>query len=378
MLKKFTVSNYRVFENTMTLDFSNTRDYKFNCDCIKNNIVHKAVIYGKNAVGKTNLGEALLDISMMIPGPGADLAKQQARSKSAGYLNAKSSEKTAKFEYIFDFDKNILEYTYGKDDIDKISFESIKINDKLLYYYDYAYNIGDFSRFGENPLLFDNWNKENSFLSNLLSFDLPDELKIIKDLEKFIVGMFNMQALFMGNGSTGKIRDFTLKYIIEANLVEDFTTFLSESGVQIKLKSAKSPTGKNILYFDYGDSLLPFKNYASSGTLSLLTLYAVLVIMKPSFLYIDEFDANFHFDVAKLILGKFNKESDCQLVITTHNTDLMSNKFMRPDCYFIMYPDQLQSLADSTKRELREGHNLEKLYQGGEFDLPEKKGDPNG
>lgn len=40
---------------------------------------------------------------------------------------------------------------------------------------------------------------------------------------------------------------------------------------------------------------------------------------------------------------------------------------MRPDCYFILTKNKLTSFANATNRELREGHNLEKLYMSGEF-----------
>ena len=57
-----------------------------------------------------------------------------------------------------------------------------------------------------------------------------------------------------------------------------------------------------------------------------------------------------------------------QVIITSHNTNLMTNRIMRPDCYYILSGNKLTSFADATRRELREGHNLEKLYMGGEFD----------
>ena len=41
---------------------------------------------------------------------------------------------------------------------------------------------------------------------------------------------------------------------------------------------------------------------------------------------------------------------------------------MRPDCYFILTENKITSLTNATDRELREGHNLEKLYKSGEFD----------
>ena len=59
---------------------------------------------------------------------------------------------------------------------------------------------------------------------------------------------------------------------------------------------------------------------------------------------------------------------DTQCMITTHNTNLLTNKLMRPDCYFLLTNERLINISSATKMELREGHNLEKLYKAGEFD----------
>jgi AAA15 family ATPase/GTPase len=68
---------------------------------------------------------------------------------------------------------------------------------------------------------------------------------------------------------------------------------------------------------------------------------------------------------------KYVKENfpHCQVILTTHNTNLMTNRIMRPDCVFILTHDgKITALNKATTRELREGHNLEKLYMSGEFD----------
>ena len=62
MLKYFEVKNYKGFKNGLSIDFSNHRDYTFHKDFIKNNIVNKGLIYGKNGSGKSNFGLALFDI----------------------------------------------------------------------------------------------------------------------------------------------------------------------------------------------------------------------------------------------------------------------------------------------------------------------------
>ena len=50
------------FSEKIELDFSNVRDYKFNTQCLTNGLVSKAIVYGKNSVGKTNFGLALFDV----------------------------------------------------------------------------------------------------------------------------------------------------------------------------------------------------------------------------------------------------------------------------------------------------------------------------
>ena len=40
MLRKFSVKNYKNFKDTLSLDFTDVRDYKFNENCVKNGIIN--------------------------------------------------------------------------------------------------------------------------------------------------------------------------------------------------------------------------------------------------------------------------------------------------------------------------------------------------
>ncbi|MCG8643629.1 MAG: ATP-binding protein, partial [Desulfobacterales bacterium] len=84
-------------------------------------------------------------------------------------------------------------------------------------------------------------------------------------------------------------------------------------------------------------------------------------------MFIDEFDAYYHYELAESIVFMLEKMADIQVILTSHNTNLLTNRIMRPDCYLILTKDKLVSIANATDRELREGHNLEKLYMSGEF-----------
>ncbi|OJA03412.1 AAA family ATPase, partial [Bathymodiolus thermophilus thioautotrophic gill symbiont] len=87
---------------------------------------------------------------------------------------------------------------------------------------------------------------------------------------------------------------------------------------------------------------------------------------KASFVFIDEFDSFYHHNLSKFIVKKL-QEIDVQVVFTTHNTVIMNNDLSRPDCYFILSNGKIASLNKLTDKELREMHNLEKLYRAKKF-----------
>lgn len=89
-----------------------------------------------------------------------------------------------------------------------------------------------------------------------------------------------------------------------------------------------------------------------------------------SFIYLDEFDAFYHYEMADQVIRFFKRRyPKCQMIMTSHNTNLMTNRLMRPDCLFILSREgNLTALCNATQRELREGHNLEKMYISGEFE----------
>lgn len=368
MLKKFKVSNFRIFEEPITLDFSKVRDYKFNDICISDGLISKAIIYGKNGVGKSNLGYALLDIRNLFFS-----SNTGSLGDDFGYINAKSNKDAAEFTYTFMINGKEITYRYGKTSNQDMKFEELDIEGQFLYQYDFATTQGDFSKLVQfeelKHLNFTEWDNDTPVLRYILTNAKLKELMILKELSNFVEGMALLKPLESGIRFTGpKIMNKGItKTIIEENLVDDLMEFLREADINVKLKEEVKPDGEAALYFDYKRPLEFVKN-ASSGTKALTAVFTVLKKLdKITFLYLDEIDANLHFALSESIVNSIKNKMNCQIIITTHNTDLMSNKIMRPDCYFILTAENIVSLADATRRELREGHNLEKLYQGGEF-----------
>ena len=125
--------------------------------------------------------------------------------------------------------------------------------------------------------------------------------------------------------------------------------------------------GKKTIGVKYKNYTARFDIVASSGTKSLLLLF-YLMNKNISFIYLDEFDVFYHYKLSEYVLKYLNNKTEFQTVITSHNTFLMTNDLMRPDCYLILKNGKIKSLADSTSKTIRQAHNLEKMMLGGEFE----------
>lgn len=71
--------------------------------------------------------------------------------------------------------------------------------------------------------------------------------------------------------------------------------------------------------------------------------------------------------VEKLIL--LRDSGDFTVILHTHNTALISNDLLRPDCYFVWDSETEKAVPFHrlTDKELRKEHNLEKMYRAGAF-----------
>ena len=102
-----------------------------------------------------------------------------------------------------------------------------------------------------------------------------------------------------------------------------------------------------------------------------LTLF--VIIGSPLQLYLteyDEFDAFYHTELAEQVYKLLKRQTGSdhlQCVMTTHNTNLLSNKIGRPDSFYIVTPQKIAAMSSLTSREIREGNNIENLYLGKAF-----------
>jgi len=363
MLRKFKVSYFKGFGKDFELDFTKTKGYEFNEDCIKNGCVNNVIIYGKNGTGKSNLALAIFDILSHLTD------RPITNNLYTNYLNFNFDEKDehrygATFFYEFEIDSKIVTYSYKKTDYKTLVWEIFKIEDK-----EYA----SINRGEKISVYFEGYENLSSCINN------PEisVLKYVKDNVNLILNDDNitfynffkyLDKMFLYNSLKNTFQDrneflnFILEKIVSKNKVKDFENFLNESGIECKLSE-----------YEMFDKKIVFKSFseiASDGTVALTHLYYCLMNLNEpvsvSFLFLDDFDSFYHSSLSRSIVERL-KETGVQFVLTTHNTSTMTNDLLRPDCYFVMTKDNIQSFADSTDKDLKEAHNLERMYKSGAF-----------
>lgn len=381
MLKKFSLKNFKNFKDEISIDFSKTAGYQFSTDCINDGLISKMLIYGRNATGKTNLGKAFMDISAIMPA-----ASGYARDNF--FLNADSAEETAAFSYTFQFGRDELIYRYTKFSNQELQDEELFINGRTIFKCDFAkkeYSFDNLSYIRAETANIERYMQsllDNEYTEEFIALKLPFLKWLIGNVafanDSILIQLTNfIQRMMMFTAGSAVRYPFDLlsnsfnRVLEDPVKLQDFEEFLNEMGIKCGLVLRKLPDGRRELYFSH-QNLIPFFENASSGTLALADLYRRLIskIQEASFIYLDEFDAFYHYEMSEKVIRFFKKKyPGCQIIMTSHNTNLMVNRLMRPDCLFILSGEgTLTAMCDATQRELREGHNLEKMYISGEFE----------
>ncbi len=367
MLKKFSVENFKGFRDKVTFDLGKSCNYNFNQEVISEGCITKGILFGINGSGKSNFGLAICDIVCHLTD------NQTLPGYYHPYLNMESEKSVAKFEYIFTFYGQELIYQYEKSAMDKLEFERLSISGKEVIYFDYLRNEG-FTRLegtetlnqaiiaksaisrvkyvSSNAILADN--NENRVFQAFM--DYVDKMLLFFSLDR---------RGYEGFRSGRKNSD---EGIIESGKLFEFQQFLKENQIVYNLVGGEI-NGRKAIMCKFRNKIVDFFEVASTGTRSLALFYYWYINMQnASLVYIDEFDAFYHFELANNIIKKLNQIKGVQIFTTSHNTDLMSNDLLRPDCYFLIGNNKIVSMAGATDKELRKAHNLQKMYKAGAFD----------
>ncbi len=398
MLRRFEVRNFKNFAGRFVFDLASTKNYEFNPECVQNGIAANSIIYGPNACGKTNLGYAIFDIQ-------THLKDEVSNYYKANYLNATRGRDHAEFVYSFRFGNDEVEYTYRKESVRKLLSEVLKINGKTVIELDRTKgSVAEFnlegtetlkSDLGSGPMDRDKVLSAVRYVANSTVLSDTAENRVFREFTAFVD---NMQHVTTETARDLKDPTSDSTGIITAFVdgLANFEKYLNQNGVACKLTTVEV-SGEKRIAFDFGAAQLDFLANASTGTLSMTAQFmqfarlqekgqtaqrcqqwskqqttenveggAAFLPRVKQFLFVDEFDAFYHHAAARHMVETL-KKLNCQSILTTHNTSIMSNDLLRPDCYFIMSATDIRPAYAFTDKELRKAHNIEKMYRAGVF-----------
>ncbi|MBO5950523.1 MAG: ATP-binding protein [Fibrobacteraceae bacterium] len=376
MLAKFSVKNFKNFEKKFTIDLSNTKQYAYSEACVKDGIVKTGLIYGPNSIGKSNLGKAIFDIVQNLTD------KERTPALYSSYANAKHLELAIEFVYEFVFGSSRVRYEYTKLTYEDIIKEVFFIDGvEVVSRYEDTFHT---ALEGSETL---NSNKLNSKISvmrfikaNAVLADNPTN-NVVWSFFSFIDRMLMFSNLrqnyYQGFIVGNPLVDVE---IIKKGKLAELESFLNSADVECSLKNLEI-NGQQKMFFYFGDNhYIDFWENASTGTQSLVFFFYWYMQMQadpslvPSFVYLDEFDAFYHEKTAAKVV-ELLRQTQSQVILTTHDSSLLTNELLRPDCAFNMLPEYKDSdsyvmgpLSSRTEKELRQALNIPKMFRAGAFD----------
>ena len=375
MLAKFSVKNFKNFEKKFTIDLTQTKQYAFSEACVRDGIVKTGLIYGQNSIGKSNLGKAIFDIVQTV----TDKTRNPFLYES--YANARHPEEPVEFFYEFALEDARVRYEYRKRNREEILDETFFVDGEKVvdrHGTEFATALQGAETLNANKLDVRisamRFVKANAALAENRTngivaafFDFVDRMLMFSNLKENYY-----QGFAIGNAQVDV-------EIVRRGKLAELEKFLRRAEVDCALKSVEL-NGQPKLFFDFGGGrLIDFWTNASTGTQSLVYFFFWYMQMqdsaayRPSFLYLDEFNAFFHERTAAMIVWKL-RETQCQVLLTTHDSNLLKNDLLRPDCAFNMLPEYrdadsyvLGPLSSRTRKELRLAHNIPKMFRAGAF-----------
>lgn len=414
MLLEFTLENYRSFYGKKTLvleadkalkEYDETNLFEYN----KHTLLRSLALYGANSSGKSNIVRAISEMARCV------LTSVRLNDKDEleydPFLLAEGSRLPTMFEVVFLKDRYCYRYGFRFNSeriVDEWLFRKTtpRSKEQVMFVRDEEGISVEESNFPEGVGCEEKTNDNRLFLSlcqqlggeisrQVISWFMSD-LKVISGLNNRVYRTYS-KSLFYKNAALSKeALDFFRKLrlgfenifahevvpAIPDNIPAELRAVLqkeAQSRKDIELYSIHnvySEKGKVA-----GTVNFSFEDRESSGTNKLFDLSGPIfeTLYLGAVLVVDELDAKMHPLISQYIIGLFNNSEtnpkNAQLIFTTHDTHLLSQKILRRDqIWFTEKDDKEQTelyslmdivLPDGTRP--RNDANYEKNYMAGRY-----------
>ncbi|KED04247.1 abortive phage resistance protein [Streptococcus equi subsp. ruminatorum CECT 5772] len=337
-------------------------------------LLKAASIFGANASGKSNLLKALGFMVAFIERSMRDSQEGKRNFKNLTFsLDNESKDKATDFEISFLMENQIVTYNFSlyKGDI---ASESLTVDDLEIFRRDASgivtYSEKIFHTKDELNLKFSLTNSNSLFLTVLS----VTNTKLAEDIIKYLTGNITFLS---GYGNNAKFTKTVIKEddsykikVLDLLKVADFNITgldvkqhefeikpLGQSDEEIPeeiLEEARDKANRLLSKHNIYDSkgmivdnkLFDVDSFESSGTRVFLSLAGpiISVLEKGGVLIIDEADALLHPLVTKYLIELFNttENSKSQLIITSHNSNILDQELLRRDQIWFVEKDELE------------------------------------
>jgi len=350
-LIEFSVENFKIFKKKVVFSMF-ARKSKHTFDNNGENLLKTSLIYGPNASGKSTLFQAFAllrnGIISSANNPEGSILPYQPFALSP------VEDKPVFYEVVFSMGKKIFKYNFSilKNEIHTENlFEILSTKKEKEYLIRKKQNIKVFFDFKNSQDVAEvKTRKEVLFLSaasqwnNELAMQIVEGFKNINVISGPDSGNYRgytMNLFKTGGGKKDKILDFLKKadFCIESGSVEKMKLpeFVRK---QISIVGTKDiPNEVDTIFFEHnkfdikGTKIGTTKfniGDESAGTQKFFDVLGPVVdtIENGKVLLVDEFDNSLHPYLTKFILDLFerNNPNNAQLIVTTHDTSLLSRK----------------------------------------------------
>lgn len=410
MLVQFSVENYRSVKDVCELSMVASRYYKENeqentfetgiADCPR--LLKSVVIYGPNGAGKSTLLEAMKFVESFVLNSAPKSQAGEEINVTPFRLSKDTRNQSSNFEIIFIEDG--VRYEYGlcatRERVTEewlIAFPNGVPQKWFHRIYDpetaaYAYK---YSKHFEGGRMRGGWQKQTRQNASYLSTAIQLNNEQLTPVYNWF---FRRLATLRPDGLSS---EFTAEYCLDSDFKKSVIEFISSADIPLsnievetlkyldmkfpdniptafKEEIAKSLKDKEyhevsfVRTDDAGEAVRFKLAEESQGTQGLFNFAGpwIDVITNDLVLFVDELDSSLHPLIVHHLVDILHKSgSNAQIIFTTHDTTILSQKILRRDQVWLLkknkfHASELYPLSDY---KIRDGEAIEKGYLSGRY-----------